>query len=123
MIGFPYTYGDSLSGSEAMQRRADFVDQVLVLVVCWSLTSAISHARGFPANKPIGNDQCSAMEGPHPTFAPVAGICACTSPKVKTLILLGGVAAICYSGLCSNDKTLVVACSSLATYAYTQLGK
>lgn len=125
MIGYPITYGDYLSGDEAMERRVKFVDQVLALVVLWSLQAAISNARGFPANKldPCGPTDAPSPNGGSSTFAPVAGICACTSPQVKTAILLGGIVAICYSAMCSNDKPLVIACSSLATYAATNVAR
>ena len=126
MIGYPYTYGDYLSGKDAMQRRVDFVDKALVLVVCWSLSAAVSHARGFPSNKvtSIENDQCPATGDRNaPVFAPISAICSCTSPEVKTAILMIGVASICYSAICSKDKPLVAACSALATYAVTTLNK
>ena len=109
-----------------MQRRVELFDKGVVLVVCWSLCAAVAHARGFPANKPGMLDQCAAADAPPspgPVFAPVAGLCACASPQVKTAILLGGIGAICYSAMCSHDKGLVIACSSLATYAATNLGK
>lgn len=54
-------------------------------------------------------------------FTPVAFACKCASPLVKTGILLVGVSSICYSTLCSNDKTLLVACGSIATYVATKL--
>ena len=130
MIGYPLTYGDYLSGSEAMKRRADFVDKGLVFVIIWSINTSIANARGFPANK-VNPDQCSIADAPvapsspspnPPVFAPIAGVCSCTSPEVKTAILLAGIGAICYSALCSNEKPLVAACSALAAYAGTKLG-
>ena len=125
MIGYPYSYGDSLSGEKAMERRVELFDKGVVLVVCWSLSAAVSHAQGFPANKPDIPDQCAAADAPSPgpMFAPVAGLCACTSPEVKTAILLAGIGAICYSAMCSKDKPLIAACSALATYAATNVSK
>lgn len=119
MIGYPYTYGDYLSEKEAMQRRADFVDKALVLVVCWSLSAAVSHA----SNKGTSIKNDHAGDNNAPVFAPIGALCSCTSPKVKTAILLIGVASICYSAMCSNDKPLLAACSALATYSVTTLNK
>ena len=118
MVGYPYTYKDDLSEEEAMKRRVDFFDKGLVLFVFWSLMSAVSQASDIP----------KLSDTPSPTpdnrvFAPIAGICACTSPKVKTAILLVGVGSICYCALCSKDKSLVVACSAIAAYVATNLDK
>lgn len=117
MIGYPYTYGDYLSGEEAMRRRVELFDKGAVLLVCWSLSAAVSHADDLPLNNPNHGNSPS----PNPVFAPVAGLCTCTSPKVKTTILLLGVGAVCYSAMCSKDKALIAACSALATYAATKL--
>ena len=130
MIGYPYTYGDCLSEEDAMQRRVDIFDRVadkgLVLVAFWSVWSLIpttAFAVDLPADPGLAEAPKPAS-GPNPvTFAPIAGVCKCTSPKVKTAILLFGISSICYSALCSKDKPLIVACSSMATYAATRLVK
>ena len=130
MLGYPYTYSDYLSEEEAMRRRVDLFDRVadkaLVLVAFWSVWSLIpttTFADDLPANPGLAEAPKPAS-GPNPvTFAPIAGICKCTSPKVKTAILLVGISSICYSALCSKDKPLIIACSSMATYAATQLAK
>ena len=123
MLGYPYTYSDYLSEEEAMQRRVDIFDRVadkgLVLVAFWAVWSLIP-STALAADLPA--DSGLAEPGPNPrTFAPIAGLCKCTSPQVKTAILLIGISCICYFALCSKDKPLVVACTSLATYAATQL--
>ena len=113
-----------------MQRRVDLFDRVadkgLVLAVFWSVWSLIPttiFAADLPADPGLA-EAPKAAPGPNPvTFAPIAGICKCASPQVKTAILLIGVTSICYSALCSKDKPLIVACSSLATYAATKLVK
>ena len=125
MLGYPYTYNDYLSEEEAMQRRVDLFDRVadkgLVLAVFWSLMPTTAFAADLPADPGLA-EAPKAVPGPNPvTFAPIAGVCKCTSPQVKTAILLIGVTSICYSALCSKDKPLIVACSSLATYAATKL--
>ena len=128
MLGYPYNYGDYLSEEEAMQRRVDFFDRVadkgLVLAVFWSVWSLIpttSFAADLPADTGLA-EAPKAAPGPNPgTFAPIAGVCKCASPEVKTAILLVGITAICYSALCSKDKPLIVACTSIATYAATKL--
>ena len=128
MIGYPYTYNDYLSEEEAMQRRVDFFDKIadkgLVLVVFYSvLRPGIAFAVDLPADPGLA-------EAPRPTpipnpvvFAPVARACKCTSPQVKTAILFLGITSICYSALCAQDKPLLVACSSVATYAMTKLNE
>ena len=133
MLGYPYTYSDYLSEEEAMQRRVDLfdrvADKVLVLAVFWSVWSLIpttAFAADLPADPGLAEAPKAAPgpKGPNPvTFAPIAGVCNCTSPQVKTGILLVGITSICYSALCSKDKPLIVACSSLATYAATKLVK
>ena len=127
MLGYPYTYSDYLSEEEAMRRRVDLFDKVadkgLVLAVFWSVWSLIptsAFAVDLPADPGLA-EAPKAAPGPNPvTFAPVAGICKCTSPKVKTAILLIGLSSVCYSAFCSKDKPLIVACSSLATYVATK---
>ena len=130
MLGYPYTYSDYLSEEEAMQRRVDLFDRVaakgLVLAVfwpVWSLIPTIVFAADLPAN-PVPVEATKAAPDPNPViFAPIIGVCKCASPQVKTAILLLGITSICYSALCSKDKPLIVACSSLATYAATKLVK
>jgi hypothetical protein len=130
MIGYPYTYSDYLSEEEAMQRRVDIfdrlVDKGLVLVVFWSVWSLIPNtafAVDLPADRGLAEAPKAASDSNPAVFAPIVGVCKCTSPQVKTAILLVGISSICYSALCSKDKALIIACSSLATYAATQLGK
>ena len=131
MLGYPYTYQDYLSEEEALLRRADFFDKGLALFAFWSVYSLIS-APAFASDVPKlpnGPDAPGNVAGapgnapPPPVFAPVAAACSCTSPKVKTALLLLGVSTICYSAMCSNDKPLIVACSALATYVTTNLTK
>jgi len=130
MLGYPYTYNDYLSEEEAMQRRVDLFDRVvdkgLVLAVFWSVWSLIpttTFAADLPADPGLA-EAPKAAPGPNPlAFAPVTGLCRCTSPQVKTAILLAGVTFICYSAFCSKDKPLLVACTSVATYALTKLGE
>ena len=130
MLGYPYTYNDYLSEEEAMQRRVDLFDRVadkgLVLAVFWSVWSLMpttTFAADLPTDPGLA-EAPKAAPGPNPvTFAPIAGVCKCASPQVKTAILLIGITSICYSALCSKDKPLIVACSSLATYAATKLVK
>ena len=127
MLGYPYTYSDYLSEEEAMQRRVDLFDRVadkgLVLVAfyfVWSLIPTTAFAVDSAAD-PVLTEAPKPPPGPNPVaFAPIAGVCKCTSPQVKTAILLIGVSAICYSALCSKDKPLIIACSSLATYVATK---
>lgn len=129
MIGYPYTYNDYLSEENAMRRRADFFDKGLVLFAFWSIWSLIptaALASDVPKNNLLDSAATTASS-PSPTpgqaFAPIAGVCACTSPRVKTAILLVGVSSICYCALCSKDKPLIIACSSIATYVATNLDK
>ena len=130
MLGYPYTYNDYLSEEEAMQRRVDLFDRVadkgLILAVFWSVWSLMP-TTAFAADLPTDQGLAEAPKtapGPNPvTFAPITGVCKCASPQVKTAILLIGITSICYSALCSKDKPLIVACSSLATYAATKLVK
>ena len=127
MVGYPYSYNDYLSEEEAMKRRVEFVDKVLskgiVLSIFWSLMSASAFAADLPVDPVISGTAVDApVPSPKPAvFAPVAGICKCSSPAVKTGILLAGVSLVCYSAFCSKDKVLLVACSSLGTYAITNL--
>ena len=126
MLGYPYTYNDDLSEEEAMQRRVNLFDRVadkgLVLAVFLSLMPTTAFAADLPADPGLA-EAPKAAPGPNPvTFAPIAGVCKCASPQVKTAVLLIGITSICYSALCSKDKPLIVACSSLATYAATKLG-
>lgn len=111
MLGYPYTYNDYLSEEEAMKRRVEIFDKGLVLFIFWSFWSLIPTA-AFASDLPKTNFLDSADTNAHsPTpelvFAPVAGICSCTSPKVKTAILLVGVSVICYSTVCSKDTPLI----------------
>lgn len=125
LLGYPYTYHDHLSEEEALRRRADFFDKGLVLFAFWSVWSLMS-APAFASDLPNLPDSSAAITPdptPAPVFAPIAGVCACTSPKVKTAILLIGVSSICYSALCSKDKPLLIACTSIATYVATNLDK
>ena len=128
MIGYPYTYSDYLSEEEAMQRRVVLFDRVvdkgLVLAVFWSVCSLIpATANAVDADPGLAEAPKAAPVSNPATFAPVVGICKCASPQVKTAILLVGITSICYCALCSKDKPLIVACSSLATYAATKLVK
>lgn len=119
MIGYPYTYGDELSEQEAMRRRVTLFDNGLIIMVLWGLKATISHAQDLPITSTNSN---TGVEGSNtPVFAPIAAACSCTSPQVKTAILLSGIGAICYCALCTKDKPLVAACSALATYAATKL--
>lgn len=124
MVGYPYQYNDFLSEEEAMKRRVEVFDKGVVLFVflgVWSLLPATGFASDLPDTCPSPG---SAGGGPAaPVFAPILGVCQCTSPQVKSAILIIGISSICYSALCSKDKTLIVACSSLATYAATNLNK
>ena len=111
-----------------MQRRVDLFDRVagkgLVLAVFWSVWSLMPTTT-FAADLPTdsGSDEAlKAAPGPNTvTFAPIAGVCKCASPQVKTAILLVGMTSICYSALCSKDIRLIFACSSIATYAAAKL--
>jgi len=131
MLGYPYTYSDYLSEEESMQRRVDLFDSVadkgLLLAFFWSVlmptTAFAADSPAVPTDTGLG-EAPKAAPGPNAvTFAPIAGVCKCASPEVKTGILLIGIVAICYSALCSKDKALVAACSSLATYAATKLSE
>ena len=127
MLGYPYSYNDYLSEEEAMKRRVDFFDKGFALFAFWSVWSLIPTA-GFASDLPKTNLPDSATSTtPSPesarVFAPIAGLCTCTSPRVKTVILLIGVSSICYSALCSKDKPLIIACSSIMTYVATNLDK
>ena len=64
-----------------------------------------------------------ADPSPNPVmFTPIGGVCKCTSLQVKTVaILMFEVSAVCYYTLCSKDKTLLVACNSLAGYTILKL--
>ena len=130
MLGYPYTYSDYLSEEEAMQRRVDLFDRVadkgLVLAIflsIWSLIPTTTFAVDLPADSGLAEAPKATPSPNSVTFAPIAGVCKCASPQVKTAILLIGITSICYSALCSKDKPLIVACSSLATYAATKLVK
>lgn len=118
MIGYPYSYNDYLSEEEAMKRRVEVFDKGLILFVFWSLWSLIPTA-AFASDVPNPDSAAATSPSSPPIFAPIGAICSCTSPKVKTAILLIGVSSICYSALCSKDKTLVVACTSITTYVLT----
>ena len=131
MLGYPYSYKDYLSEEESMQRRVDLFDRIvdkgLVLVAFYSVWSLIP-ITAFAADLPVDPGLVGADNAPKPApgpapaaFAPIAGICKCTSPQVKTAVLMIGISSICYSALCSKDKPLIVACTSLATYAATKL--
>lgn len=127
MLGYPYSYNDYLSEEEAMKRRVKIFDKGLVLFVFWAFCSLIPTAASATDLPKTNFSDSAAANAPSPipgaVFAPVAGICNCTSPKVKTVILLVGVSAICYSAVCSKDKPLIIACSSIATYVATNLPK
>ena len=108
-----------------MQRRVDLFDRLadkgLVLVAVWSLIPNTAFAADLPGDL-VPPEAPKAAPGPNPaTFAPIAGFCKCTSPQVKTGILLVGIASLYYSALCSKDKPLIIACTSIGTYAATQL--
>ena len=130
MLNYPYTYGDYLSEEEAMQRRVDLFDRVatkgLVLAIFWSVWSLIPttvFAADLPVRLDLGETP-KATPDPNPiTFATIAEICKCASPQIKTAILLTGITCICYSALCSKDKPLIVAYSSLVTYVAIKLSK
>ena len=128
MLSYPYSYSDYLSEEEAMQRRVDLFDRAadkgLVLAIfCCVLIPTTTFAVDLPADPGLA-EAPGPTPGPGPVvFAPIAGICKCASPRVKTGILLLGVTSICYSALCSKDKPLIIACSSIATYVATKLGE
>jgi hypothetical protein len=133
MVGYPYTYNDYLSEEEAMQRRVGLFDEIVdkglpLAAFCLILMPNTAFAADLPANPGPGNPGVVEAPGTTPApgrspsvFAPVAFACKCASPRVKTAILLVGISSICYSALCSNDKTLLVACTSIATYVGTKL--
>ena len=126
MLGYPYHYKDYLSEEEAMKRRVEIFDKGLVLFVfCsfWSLIPTATFASDLSTKLPDSASANTPSPTPGTVFAPVAGVCSCTSPKVKTAILLVGVSSICYSALCSKDKPLIIACTSIATYVATNLNK
>lgn len=85
MLGYPYHYNDYLFEEEAMERRVDFFDKGLVLFAfcsIWSFLPTVTFASDLSEPPSI------LYNAPNPTpgqvFAPVAGLCPCTSPKVKT---------------------------------------
>lgn len=128
MVGYPYTYNDYLSEEKAMQRRVDIFDRVadngLVLAIfCSVLIPNTAFAVDLPANPGLVEAPRPAPDPNPAILAPVAGLCKCASPRVKTGILLLGITSICYSALCTKDKPLLIACSSLATYAATKLNE
>lgn len=127
MLGYPYNYNDCLSEEEAMKRRVEIFDKGLVLLVLslfWSLIPTAAFADNLPkTNFPGSAVDSTPSPTPAPVFAPIAGVCSCASPQVKTAILLIGVSSICYSALCSKDKPLIVACTSMATYVAANLIK
>ena len=88
MVGYPYTYGDQLSEQEAMRRRVELFDKGILVILLWGFNAAFSNAQEpmTPPN-PLGE----APKGQPNVFAPVAAVCTCTSPQVKTVILLSGI--------------------------------
>lgn len=128
MLGYPYTYGDYSSGEEAMQRRVDFFDRVadkslLLAVFCSVLIPTTVFAVNLPADTGLADVPGVGPALNTVVFVSIAGVCKCALPRVKTRILLLGITSICYSALCSKDKPLIIACSSIATYAATKLGE
>ena len=126
MLGYPYTYNDYLSEEEAMQRRVALFDKVadkglLLAAFYFVLMSTTAFAVDLPADPGLAQAPGTNPSRSPSVFAPLAIACKCTSPRVKTGILLLGISSICYSALCSNDKTLLVACTAIATYAASKL--
>ena len=111
-----------------MQRRVDLFDKVvdkgLIFAIFWYvLMPTTAFAVDLPRNLGLAEAPKTAP-GPNPAaFAPLTGVCKCTSPRVKTGILLLGVTSICYSAFCSKDKSLIIVSSSIATYAATKLSE
>lgn len=125
MLKYPYSYGDDLSEEVAMQRRVDLFDKGLVLVALWGVWSLIPN-NAFASDSTLAKlpEAPNAAPSPNPgTFAPIVGICKCTSPQVKTAILLFGLSSVCYSAFCSKDEKLIFACTAVTTYVVSQLVK
>ena len=125
MLGYHYSYSDYLSEEEAMQRRVDLFDRVvdkgLVLVAFWSVWSLIpTTAFALPADRGLAEASKAAPVRNPAVLTPIVGVCKCTSPQVKTAILLIGVSSIFYSALCSKDTPLIISSISLATYVATK---
>ena len=111
-----------------MQRRLDLFDKVvdkgLILAIFWYVLMPTT-AFAFDVPRDLGLAEApKTAPGPNPgVFPPLTRVCKCTSPRVKTGILLLGVPSICYSAFCSKDKSLIIVCSSIATYATTKLSE
>lgn len=133
MIGYPYTYGDTLTEEEALSNFTSFIadNKYVVIGFCFMLVYAKSVAavevavtkngtipEGGPNTPPTPNGA-----GPAPPQAPkgvipfalIAAVGLGAGPKTRTFLLIGATGAICYLAFTGDDKSLYAACGLLVS--------
>jgi len=119
MVGFPYTYGDTLNDREAGENFKLFLKK-------YGSTICINGVLFFFANsvyavdhkpKPGPSDVTPANPTSAPVFQPLIPPTGFINSKAWSACGIGSIAWICITAAATRDPALIFACSSLIIYA------
>lgn len=99
MLGYPYTYNDYLSEKEAMQRRVDLFDKILFRFLGRTRGRILSYS--LPLVEFV-----NALR---------------RELKMEYIVWCYVYLLFCALFLCSKEKPLIIACSSVAAYVVIKL--
>lgn len=118
MIGFPYTYGDNLNSNEAKENRELFLKKYGSTIIINGVIFAFTKQASAKDKLPSAPKQC--VEGPKsspPVFAPIFPPTALVESRLWTAGGIGSLAWICLTAATTREPTLIIACTSILTYA------
>lgn len=118
MIGFPYNYGDDLTPIEAKNNRELFLRKygstILINSILFIFTKQANAKDKLPSTQP----QVEAPKpSPQPVFAPIFPPSSLIHSRLWTAGGIASVGWICLTAAATGEPTLIVACTSILTYA------
>lgn len=121
MIGFPYNYSDNLTQIEAQKNRQLFLKKYGSTILVNSVLFAFTKQVKADDKTLVPEIPQKAIEGtkpaPAPVFAPVFPPSALIESRIWTYGGVASVAWICLTAAATGEPTLLIACTSLLTYA------
>lgn len=119
MIGFPYTYGDSLSVSKAKENQKSFFKKYGSAIVINGALLIITNSANAQDNIPIVPQKGveAPKPAPSPVFKPIIPPSGVIGTKAWSVTGVISIVWICTTAAATGNPALVFACGSLVNYA------
>ena len=119
MIGFPYTYGDNLSASEAKENQKSFLKKYGSVIILNSALFILTNNANAQDNIPTVPKK--GVEAPKPTpspvFKPILPPSRVIGSKAWSASGVLAISWICVTAAATGNPALLIACGSLVSYA------